>query len=173
MSKAAATQRVIDAVLVADGRHPPEVKAISALLRPDPVLDLARGSSRERFREAPLQLLPIVGMHGDEGSLVVSDSSSLRPVSSIHRSLTHSSRPSASQVQMICGSALASLRYSFSLMHFPRKNPQFSQHAAGQPRIGRDPRTTWRLGQVALGPIGHQQSRDRLTFSVAARCMLV
>ena len=47
-----------DAVLVADGHHPREVKAIGALPVPDPVLDLARARRRERLAEAPLQLRP-------------------------------------------------------------------------------------------------------------------
>src|SRR5258705_220718 len=44
-----------------------------------------------------------------------SDSSSVKPVSSYQRSFAHSRRPCASVVQTICGSALATLRYSASL----------------------------------------------------------
>ncbi len=59
------------AIPVADRDDTAQVKAIGAFLGPDPILELTRGSGRKGLREAPLELVPIVGMHGDEGPLVV------------------------------------------------------------------------------------------------------
>src|SRR5262249_17961104 len=56
------------------------------------------------------------GCTASRAPLLLSDFSRLKPVSSDHRSFTHSRRPWASQVQMIWGSALASFRYSTSLL---------------------------------------------------------
>ena len=59
-----------DAVLVADRHHAREVEAILVPPGPDPVFEFTRGRGLEGLRKAPLDLLPILGVHGDEGPLV-------------------------------------------------------------------------------------------------------
>src|SRR5262245_27506388 len=70
------------------------------------------------------------GCTATRAPLSLSVSTSVKPVSSYQRSLTHSRRPRESHVQMIWGNALASARYSSS----------FLESDGPEPRTGAPPR---------------------------------